>query len=179
MAKAPSGEWKPQSPDVERALGRFIIAWSLVESIIEVGIAKQLGIGPHESSMITGTMMFQPKANLLLALLMRDKEKNKSAIKQIKKAQGIPHRNTIMHSVIGGAEWIIWFNRRRNDGGFTSTIEKYTFQRLNFETSNISQVATDLQLAMSISADEYIGFFQTAHNSANNVEESNPPDSTI
>jgi hypothetical protein len=166
--KAPSGNWEAPEVRLAAALGHFVMAWSLVESTIEVAIAKQLRLFPLDSSILTAGLMFQGRANILLSLLNRSSARNTDAISIVKKMQNLGDRNDIMHSVIGGAKSVIWFNRRRTQEVFSSKIEKYDINRLLDAALRCSDLATELMTALGIKKEDYTSFFQDAHNSVSN-----------
>ena len=149
-------------------LGHFVMAWSLIEAAIEIGIGKQLGTKPLETSIVTAGLMFRARASILMSLLNRDKSKNSEAIRLLKEVEGIEDRNDIMHSVIGGNANQIWFNRRKTKNRFTSKIERYNQVRLNSTVLNIADLSGKLMTALEISRTDYLDFFQQSHNAANN-----------
>src|SRR5882724_9413180 len=146
--KAPAGQWKLAHEPLAAALGYFIMAWSGVEAAIEISIAKQLGLKPLDGSIVTGGLQFKGRGMMLLSLLNRDPIKNEVAIKVVNEMQNIQDRNDILHSVIGGSESLIWFNRRRVDQTFKSKIERYDKERLLDITLQCSDLATRLMAAM-------------------------------
>jgi|SRR5882724_4066187 len=167
--KAPAGQWRLADEPLAAALGYFIMAWSGVEAAIEISIAKQLGLTPLDGSIVTAGLQFRGRAMMLLSLLNRDPVKHAGAIKTVTEMQNIQDRNDILHSVIGGTEALIWFNRRRVDQTFKSKIEKYDRPRLLEVTLQCSDLATALMAALDITKEDYAGFFQTAHNEANKL----------
>lgn len=150
-----------------QALGQFIMGWALVESTIEVGIAKQLKLAPFEGSIVTAGLMFKARASILQSLLKRDPKANAAAIDTIKEIQDVEDRNDILHSVIGGSKSQIWFNRRKTQRKFTSKIENYDRQRLLSACLKCSDLASKLQQDLGITNADYSAFFQEAHNAAN------------
>ena len=167
--KAPSGQWGPPDPRLIYALGQFVMSWSLIESTLEIGISKQLGLNPLEASVVTAGLQFRNRAAILLSLLNRDPAANAAAIKTIKAIQGVSHRNDILHSVVGGGANTIWFNRRKTAEQFASKFEVYDLTRLSDASSECASLAMDLMSDLGIGRDDYRSFFQEAHNAANKV----------
>ena len=165
---APTGNWQMPNPSLAQMLGNFIMAWSLIEATIEIGIGRQLGTKPLETSIITAGLMFRARASILMSLLNRDPSKNSEAIRLLKTVEGIEDRNDIMHSVIGGSADQIWFNRRKTKNRFTSKIERYNQVRLNSTVLNIADLSGELMKALGINRADYLDFFQQSHNDANN-----------
>lgn len=154
-------------PKLAQMLGHFVMAWSLIEAAIEVGIGKQLGMKPLETSIVTAGLMFKARASILMSLLNRDPATNAKAISILKEIEGIEDRNDIMHSIIGGSADQIWFNRRKTRNKFTSKIERYNQLRLNSAVLGISELSGDLMRELGITRDDYLNFFQEAHNAVN------------
>jgi hypothetical protein len=165
---APTGNWQMPNPNLAQMLGHFVMAWSLIEATIEIGIGKQLGTKSLETSIVTAGLMFRARASILMSLLNRDPSKNSEAIRLLKEVEGIEDRNDIMHSVIGGSVDQIWFNRRKTKNRFTSKIERYDQVRLNSTVLNIADLSGELMKALGISRPDYLEFFQQSHNAANN-----------
>jgi hypothetical protein len=158
---APTGKWEMPDPKLAAMLGHFIMAWSLIEAAIEVGIGKQLGTKPLETSIVTAGLMFKARSSILMSLLTRHPQKNEKAIHVLKKIEDIEDRNDIMHSVIGGSASQIWFNRRKTRRKFTSKIETYDQIRINSVVLSISELAGKLMRALEISQQEYLTFFKS------------------
>lgn len=168
--RAPTGQWELADNDLRAALGLFLISWANIESTMEVGIGKLLGLDPMRASIVTASLQFRSRSEILLALLNLDPTNNSAAIEHVKKAQQIADRNDIIHGVVGGSKSRIWFNRRRVDGRLKSKIERYSSIRLNTVAIECSQLATALYQSLGLTKEEYEKFFQDSHNRANNVE---------
>lgn len=175
VGKAPDGQWEMADPTIILWLGRFIIAWATIESTMEVVIAKELGVDPVAGSIITSGLQFKSRAAVLSSLLSRDQVKNKEGLAILKEIRTIGDRNDILHSVIGGSKSVIWFNRRKNDPKFTSKIEKYDAERLESVTTHCANLAADMQICFGISTNDYVSFFQDAHNAVNSAPVSPKP----
>jgi len=52
--------------------GLFMLNWSLLESVIEVAIMKRLDLHPLEGAIITSSLGFQARANILKSFLALD-----------------------------------------------------------------------------------------------------------
>ena len=165
--KAPDGKWAMPDKEITSALGQFIMAWSLVESTIEVAIGKELGLKALESSVVTAGMQFMGRSSTLLSLLKLHPLKHAKAIEIVNKMQEIGDRNDILHSVIGGSQNLIWFNRRTTRKKFASRIENYDRKRLLEVTVKCADLSTELMRNLGITSADYTRFFQDSHNAAN------------
>lgn len=169
--KAPAGQWSMPNDKLLKALGQFVLAWSSIEATIEVGIGKQLGTPPLESSIVTAGLMFKARAGILRNLLHRDPKNNAEAIEILKEIVAIEDRNDIMHSIIGGHADLLFFNRRHtNRATFSSKIVRYSQIRMNTVVLQIADLSARLTKALGLSKEDYEGFFQEAHNAVNSPE---------
>jgi hypothetical protein len=169
---APTGKWERHDSKLVEMLGNFVLAWSLIESTIEIGIGKQLGTKPLETSIVTAGLMFRARSSILSSLLQRDPVKNADAIAVLKEIEKIEDRNDIMHSVIGGSANQIWFNRRKTQKRFSSKIEHYNQIRMNSTVLAVADLSTQLMAALGVSREDYLAFFQQSHNAVNSASES-------
>jgi hypothetical protein len=161
----PISQWKMPNPYLTEMLGQFIMAWALIEGVIEIGIGKQLGTRPLETSIVTAGLMFKARSSILMSLLNRHPQENVQALKLLKEIRKLEDRNDIMHGVIGGTQDHIWFNRRTTNEKFNSKIEKYDATRLSSTVLRYAHLSSQLMSALSIEIDDYLEFFQDFHNS--------------
>lgn len=80
-----------------RALGVFMIAWSGLETVIEVAIKKQLGVDDQVGEITTSSLGFMSKSNILTSLLQLQAPKHDKAIKLLSQITGDAKRNAIVH----------------------------------------------------------------------------------
>lgn len=166
---APTGKWDIPNMPLLQMLGSFVLSWSAIEASIEVCISRELGLKPLESSIVTAGLMFKARSSILLSLLNRDAKKNEKAISVLKKILELEDRNDIMHSVIGGSDSQIWFNRRKTNRHFASKIEVYKLDRMAALSLQCSDLAAELMKICKITKENYVTFFQESHNRANNI----------
>ena len=153
---------------VPAAIGNFIISFSLVEGVIEVGIAKQLGLDPIRASIVTAGLQFKSRASMLCSLLNLDRKKNADAIKQLKAVMNRGERNDIVHAAVGlSAERdSITFHRRKVAHEYKAYHRQYSSESLFLLAGEFTKAAMDLQKALGISRQEYRDFFHEAHKDA-------------
>jgi hypothetical protein len=77
-----------------------MVAWSVLETVIQTAIMKELGITPAKAVITTGKLQFQPRVQLLINLLKLKDTPDRDAIKLLQKTEGFAHRNTIVHGII-------------------------------------------------------------------------------
>ncbi|WP_124664133.1 hypothetical protein [Burkholderia sp. Bp8998] len=105
-----------QHTDVVFWYGMFMVTWSIVDSVVQTAIMKNLGIGATDAVILTGKMQFNPRVQLLCALLKREGDTHKDAIKLLNKTEGFAQRNTLVHgNIIVGVPGVLTFVKY--DGG--------------------------------------------------------------
>jgi hypothetical protein len=166
---APTGKWEMPNSELTHRLGQFVMAWSLIEANIEIGIGKELGTAPLETSIVTAGLMFRARSSILMSLLNRDPTKNAEPLRLLKEIVNLEDRNDFMHSVIGGSADLLWFNRRKTKERFTSKIENYPIVRMTSTLLHCTELSVKLGKALHITKEDYLKFFQDSHDAANSI----------
>jgi hypothetical protein len=166
---AATGQWEMPNSKLAERLGQFVMAWSLIETTIEIGIGKELGTAALETSIVTAGLMFRARAAIFMSLLNRDSTKNAGALRLLKEIVNLEDRNDFMHSVIGGNADMLWFNRRKTKEKFTSKIENYPIVRMTSTLLHCTELSVNLGRVLKITKGDYLKFFQDSHNAANNI----------
>jgi hypothetical protein len=102
MTSAPSVHDIPEAMIVTLAsYGLFMLNWSLLETVLEVAIAKRVDLHPLEGNIVTASLGFQARASILRSFLALDtRQESKDAIKVIDTATQEANRNTIIHGQV-------------------------------------------------------------------------------
>ena len=95
--------------------------------------------------------------------MAREKGGNKKALKYLRRIMNNPDRVDLTHSIVGLHDDGLYFRRRKVEGGLRSTDIPYDSQSLLKKAAALNLLATNLQNALGISAEEFQEFFQTAH----------------
>lgn len=162
------GDLEPELPNVEARtqflhdLGSVVAMWSEFEVAIEFVIGRRTGLAPADSSLIFGTMGFEAKLKIVIALLARDQRDD--AIAAVKDLVAFVRRNVLLHAALGAekdfSRFAFWQRRLDKDG----TIAKHEFtaetfhQRLKDMFGKIS-LAFDL---LEINPDDLNAYARTA-----------------
>jgi hypothetical protein len=140
----------PTTPDVSaehRKLlgyyGLFMVTWSLLESVIQAAIMKELGLSPAKAVIITGKLQFHPRVQLLIGLLKDNVQPNGKAIKIAQKIESFAHRNTIVHGlvVVGDPNKLSFL---KYDGGATVK-QSFTSETMDKHITGLSERTKKLQ----------------------------------
>jgi hypothetical protein len=93
-----------------------MVTWSIVETVVQAAIMKNLAIGATDAVIVTGKLQFTPRVQLLCALLKREGDTHKEAIKLLQKTEGFAQRNTMVHgNIVVGVPGVLTFIKY--DGG--------------------------------------------------------------
>lgn len=79
--------------------GLFMVTWSVLETVIQAAVMKQLGIDATKTVIITGKMQFNPRLQILIYLLKSSKA-SADLIKLLTKTESYAQRNVLVHGVI-------------------------------------------------------------------------------
>lgn len=79
--------------------GTFFAHWSAYEILIEILIKRQLGVTYEKASILSASLGFGAKANILYSLL-NDAGGHEEGIRLLKTAQNIAKRNTFSHGFL-------------------------------------------------------------------------------
>jgi hypothetical protein len=122
MTSAPSIEDIPDTMVVTLAsYGLFMLNWSLLETVLEVAIAKRVELHPLEGNIITASLGFQARASILRSFLALDtRQESKDAIKVIDTATTEANRNMIIHGQVFAEGETLSFVYRKVDHGLTA-----------------------------------------------------------
>jgi hypothetical protein len=135
--------------EVIRMYGLFMIAWSVLEAVIQTAIMKELELAPEKTIMITGKMQFHPRLQLLCPLLKLHGQKHKQAIELLNKFESFAHRNTIVHGlvIVGVPDQLTFV---KYDGG-ASASRSFTSAELTKHVVGLNDRVETLQKLLDIS----------------------------
>jgi hypothetical protein len=135
--------------------GLFMLNWSLLESVIEVAIMKRVELHPLEGTIITASLGFQARSNILKSFLALDtSEQSKEAIKVLTAAADDANRNMIIHGQVFPEGDSLTFVFRKV--GHKLTAKKITLDSdsMREKASRLREHIVKLQSLLSISDDE-------------------------
>lgn len=129
-----------------------MVAWSVLETVIQTAIMKELGITPAKAVITTGKLQFQPRVQLLINLLKLNETPDKETIKLLQKTEGFSHRNTIVHGIIiiGNPEKLTFV---KYDGG-ASVKQTFTLDSMEKHLSGLAERTEKLQELLHVTDKE-------------------------
>jgi hypothetical protein len=156
MTPAPSVEDIPDTMVVTLAsYGLFMLNWSLLETVIEVAIAKRLELHALEGNIVTASLGFQARASILRSFLALDTGTNsKEAIKVINDATQEANRNAIIHGQVFAEGETLSFVYRKVDHGLTAKRITVDSTSMLERAGKLKESIIRLQSLLSISDDD-------------------------
>jgi hypothetical protein len=160
---SPANQQTPQMPHtaVIYWYGLFMVTWSVLESVLQAAIMKQLGIEAGEAVILTGKLQFNPRVQLLCGLLKKG-DTHQEAIKLLNKTEGFAHRNTLVHgNIIVGVPGQLTFVKY--DGGnsekriFTSDEMKKHVEALNTRITTLQSLLQITDSEIQLIGDATLG----------------------
>jgi hypothetical protein len=135
--------------------GLFMLNWSLLETVIEVAIQKRVELHPLEGAIITSSLGFQARANILKSFLSLDaSEQSKEAIKVITAAADDANRNMIIHGQVFAEGERLTFVFRKIGNTFTAKKITLDSDSMREKASRLKDHVVRLQSLLSISDDD-------------------------
>jgi hypothetical protein len=180
MTSTPSVDDIPETMVVTlAAYGLFMLNWSLLETVIEVAIAKRVELHPLEGNIITASLGFQARASILRSFLALDtRQEAKDAIKVIDTATVEANRNTIIHGQVFAEGETLSFVYRKVDHGLTAKRITVDSASMLERAGKLKENIIKLQSLLSISDDDLHEFGKIGQIAAVKAETSpRPPNS--
>ena len=132
-------------------LGNFVIAWSIFDQAIDVGIMKHLGITSRQAAIVLSGLGFERKVSILRALINENSPPNKDAISSISKIMETAKRNLLLHASIWMGNDHLEFVKMDTHKTLTVRHENYNVKRfsetIDAITANILQLQSQLQIS--------------------------------
>jgi hypothetical protein len=156
MTSVPSVEDIPDEMIMTLAsYGLFMLNWSLLETVLEVAIAKRVGLHSLEGNIITASLGFQARASILRSFLALDSSpESKDAIKVINAATQEANRNIIIHGQVFAEGETLSFVHRKVDQGLTAKRVTVDSTSMLQRASRLKDSVVRLQSLLSISDDD-------------------------
>ena len=142
-------------------IGYFVTLWSVFETVLEVGIMRELEISAAKSSILTCDMGTKARAEILRSLIyLRDPENRARSL--ISKIQSEGERNTIHHGTIQVRPLPHRFIKRTANGKYQERIIEFSPDRLRAHITKLIELIDELQKELDIS-DEDLNRFILCH----------------
>ena len=146
---------KESHHDALHSLGMFVLSWSVLESYLEVGIAKQLALNSRDGAIVTASLQFKGRVSLLKGLLSRDSDRYAAPIATLNLLMNRADRNDLLHGVLSIAPAGLVFTRRKSDGTLKISKKGHTARSLRKTATEIASVTRSLAHALNITDDEF------------------------
>ena len=149
------------------AYGLFMVTWSILESVLEVAIMKQLGINEMQTAIVTSSLGFKARASILSSLLALHGDKHSETIKLLNQITQNAKRNTLVHGhiFVGEHEKLTFVK--------ADASQRYRARRATFSAADlITHVQTlnssiqSLQAFLGVTDDELNSFAKVGFNAS-------------
>jgi hypothetical protein len=180
VTQVPSVDEIPDAMIVTLAsYGLFMLNWSLLETVLEVAIAKRVGLHPLEGTIVTASLGFQARASILRSFLALDaSQESKDAIKEINTATQEANRNIIIHGQVFADGERLSFVHRRVDQSLTAKRVVVDSSSMLERARKLKESVIKIQTLLSVSDDDLHEFGNINQNLAFSLETSpTPPNS--
>jgi hypothetical protein len=137
------------------AYGLFMINWSLLETVLEVAIAKRVDLHPLEGTIITCGLNFQSRASILRSFLALDQtQDSKDAIALINTITQEASRNAIIHGQVFVHGETLMFVHRRTDQSLIAKTVSLDSDAMSEKGTRLKESIIKLQSLLSVSEED-------------------------
>ena len=142
-----------------QALGFFMVAWSSLETVLEVAIKKELGVTDKMAEITTSSLGFMSKSSILTSLLKLHDAKHESAIALLNNIVGEAKRNAIVHGrIFMNPEGSITFVKSNVSNSYRAKKITFSSVELNNHAAKLSSNTMQLQQLLNIDESELVAF---------------------
>jgi hypothetical protein len=137
--------------------GLFMVAWSVLESVVQAGIMKELKLKPVQAQILTSSMMFRQRVAVLSSLLRLRREPPSQAILLLSKLETGARRNALVHGhIIVGIPGQLTFVKSSvsDETGFKARKFVFTAAELLKHIQEVNEKTSRLQALLSITDQE-------------------------
>lgn len=140
---------------VIHAYGLFMIAWSVLETVIEAAIMKELQISPPKAIILTTSMQFRQRISVLCSLLEQSGEDHCDAIKLLKKIERYTRRNMLVHGhIIVGVPGQLTFVKSNIVDGYGAKRVTFSAPELHAHIQRLTDKTNQLQALLNVTDDD-------------------------
>lgn len=134
--------------------GLFMVTWSVFETILDVTIAREAGLKPPQSIIVTSGLGFERKASIARSLLALHKPQNEKAISLINKITQEASRNSLVHGIVFVGQNAIEFIKCDTDQSLKVKSKKFKDDELASLVASICGMIDQLQIELSVSNED-------------------------
>jgi hypothetical protein len=136
------------TPDFQRALGNFFVAWAHVELLTSYAIGKLLKISDEEAHVLTAGMEFGRKARLLRNLAYRDETHRRGIMSALNKLTKDLKRDVFAHSYLLSNPQTATFVDRARGGDYDVTPHQFTRETFVAYVNRFHDAGHELEAAI-------------------------------
>ena len=152
---------------VIHAYGTFMVSWSVLESVLEVAIMKQLKISELQAAIVTSSLGFRARSTILSSLLNLHGDEYSEAVKVLNKITQNAKRNTFVHGhIFVGEQEKLTFVKADVNQKYRAKRVTLTAVELYLHVLEINSSVAVLQKLLAISDDELNSFAKIGFNAS-------------
>jgi hypothetical protein len=134
--------------------GVFMVAWSVLEGVIQTAIMKELQISPQKAIIVTAGMQFRQRVAVLCSLLKLSSPDRDAAVALLRKIEKKGKRNMLVHGhIIVGVPGQLTFvkSSASEDTGLRTNKASFTAAELKRHILELKQESENLQTLLQVS----------------------------
>lgn len=139
---------------VIHGFGMFMVAWSVLEGVIQVAIMKELQVSSAKAIVVTAGMQFRQRVAVLSSLLKLSDTNRKPAIALLRKIEKKGNRNMLVHGhIIVGVPGLLTFvkSSASEDSGLRTNKASFTTADLQRHVLELNDEIARLQILLGVS----------------------------
>jgi hypothetical protein len=153
-----------------------MVAWSVLESVLEVAIMKQLGITEMQTAIITSSLGFKARASILSSLLALHNGTHTKAIKLLNQITQDAKRNALVHGhIFVGEHEKLTFVKADVSQRYRARRTTFSAADLIIHVQTLNTSVHALQVLLGVSDDELDSFAKIGFNASAKANEKPPP----
>jgi hypothetical protein len=134
--------------------GLFMVAWSSFEIVIEIAIAKALGLWPEDASLMLGSLTSGPKLDRLKRLLERSPD-SKAKLDAVNVAARLAERNALVHSFVMDRGETFIFVSRDTIKRKSINVKQFTVQEMAKHNREFADAVLSAQRELGVSDQDF------------------------
>lgn len=129
-----------------------MVAWAVLEGVVETALVKELGLGSQRGLIVTTGMQFRQRTLALIGLLEKRSTQPHEAIALLKKVEKIAKRNAIVHGhVVVGVPGQLTFVKSNVNEGYSARAFTFTGPALEGHIARLTEETNRLQRLLNVS----------------------------
>ncbi|WP_426306129.1 hypothetical protein ACN9MJ_02530 [Acidovorax facilis] len=133
--------------------GLFMIAWSVLDSVVQAALGKELGLDSKRTHIVTTGMQFRQRVIVLCSLLTLHGSKHSDALKLLQRAEKNARRNMLVHGhiIVGTPGQLKFVKTSALESGLSAKSVSFNAESLQTHVMLITATTNRLQSLLGVS----------------------------